>query len=237
VTILASVWGIAPGAGKSTLCSALSATLAGAGLRVDYFREEEILTRPEFADVAAEFRQTGTVTLKALLTSSARFADAARAGGADVVVADALAPYVPTLLAMGHGDQEIAAFTTDLAGTLSEISPVLIYLDGDAGAALARAAEREGPQRLSSYIGKLARYQVRPPVRDLASAIGYLQRERTVTLAAAHRMGWPLIPVSGATELPPAQVLAIAQQGLRPWLAQPRTQTPRRLRHDDSSSG
>jgi thymidylate kinase len=226
VTILACVWGTAPGTGKSTLCSALSAVLAEAGLRVDHFREEEILTRPEFADVAAEFRQTGAVTMQALLTSSARFADAIRADGADVVIADALAPYVPTLLALGHGDQEIAAFTTKLARTLCPVSPVLIYLDGNAGTALARAAEREGPQWLDSYIGKLARYQVRPQVRDLASAIGYLRRERAVTLAAAHRMGWPLVLVHGATELSPAQVLATAQQGLRPWLAEHRTRPP-----------
>ena len=60
---------------------------------------------------------------------------------------------------------------------------------------------------------------MRPAVSDLASAIGYLRHERAVTLAAARRMGWPLIPVDGATELSPAQVLAITRQSLRPWLA------------------
>ncbi len=220
MTILVCVWSVAPGAGKSTLCRALSAALADAGLRVDHFKEEEILTRPEFASVAAEFRRTGTVTLPALLTSSARFCEAIRAGGADVVVADALVPYVPTLLALGLSDQAIAAFTAELAGTLSAVSPVLVYLDGSAGTALARAAEREGPQWLDAYISKLAHYQVRPAVSDLASAIGYLRHERAVTLAAARRMGWPLVPVAGTTELSPAQVLAITRRNLRPWLAQ-----------------
>jgi hypothetical protein len=92
-------------------------------------------------------------------------------------------------------------------------------LDGDAGTALARAAGREGPQWLGDYVGKLARYGVRPPVRDLASATGYLQRERAVTLAAGRLMGWPLIRVEEATQLSPGQVLATAQRGLRPWLA------------------
>jgi len=224
MTVLVCVWGVAPGAGKSTLCSALSATLAEAGLRVDHFREEEILTRPEFGCVAAQFRRAGTVTLSALLESSARFADAIRAGGADVVVADALAPYVPTLLALGHSEQAIDAFAVELAGTLASVSPVLVYLDGDAGTALARAAEREGPQWLDGYIDKLARYQVQPPVSDLASAIGYLRRERAVTLAVARRMSWPVVAVEGATELSPDQVLAIAERGLRTWLAQLRTQ-------------
>jgi hypothetical protein len=220
VTILVSVWGAAPGAGKSTLCAGLCALLAGEGLRVDHFREEEILTRPEFGEVAAEFRRTGAVELRTLLEASARFAGAVRAAGDDVVVADALVPFVPTLLAMGHGDRAIAAFAGELGGLLSGLSPVLVYLDGSAGTALARAAEREGPQWLDEYVGKLARYGVRPPVRDLASAVEYLRRERAVTLAAARRMGWPVIRVEGATELSPDDVLAIARHGLRPWTAQ-----------------
>jgi len=130
------------------------------------------------------------------------------------------------LLTVGHSDQAIAAFTAELAGTLSAVSPVLVYLDGSARTALGRAAEREGPQWLDGYIGKLARYRVRPAVSDLASAIGYLRRERAVTLAAVRRMGWPLVLVDGTTELSPAQVLISAQQGLRPWISQLRTQAP-----------
>jgi predicted kinase len=95
VTILVSVWGAAPGAGKSTLCAGLCALLAGEGLRVDHFREEEILTRPEFGEVAGEFRGTGAVELRTLLEASARFARTVRAAGDDVVVADALVPFVP----------------------------------------------------------------------------------------------------------------------------------------------
>jgi thymidylate kinase len=218
VTILVSVWGVAPGAGKSTLCDGLCAALAEAGLRVDHFREEEILTRPEFDEVAEEFRGTGAVELRTLLKAAARFADAIRAAADDVVVADALVPFVPTLLAMRHDERAIAAFTGELGELLSGLSPVLVYLDGSAGTALARAAEREGPQWLDEYVGKLARYGVRPPVHDLASAVEYLHRERAVTLAAAWRMGWPVIRVEGATELSPDDVLAIARHGLRPWV-------------------
>ena len=140
MSLLVCVWGVAPGAGKSTLCSALSAALADAGWRVDHFGEEEILTRPEFACVAGEFRRAGAVELPTLLAASARFAAAIRADGADVVVADALAPFVPTLLAL-DGDQAIAAFTAELAGILSGVSPILVYLDGSPETALARAAE------------------------------------------------------------------------------------------------
>jgi hypothetical protein len=160
------------------------------------------------------------VPLCRLLAASALFAAAIRAGGADVVVADAPAPFVPTLLALGHGDQAIAAFTAEIAGILFGVSPVLVYLDGSPGTALARAAQREGPQWLAGYPGKLARYEVQPPVRDLVSAIAYLRREPAVTLRAARRMNWPLVHVEGVTEPSPSQVLAITQQGLRPLLAQ-----------------
>ncbi|WP_405950633.1 nucleoside-triphosphatase [Streptomyces prunicolor] len=61
MTVLVTVWEAAPGVGKSTLCDGLSRSLAGAGLRVDHFREEKILSRSEFAAVAGEFGATGAI--------------------------------------------------------------------------------------------------------------------------------------------------------------------------------
>lgn len=139
--------------GKSTLCAGLCAQLADEGLRVDHFREEEILTRPPFAAVAEEFQATGAVELDTLLTASAQFVGAILASADDVVVADALVPYVPSLLAWGHSDRVIGTFIADLAEILAPVGPVLVYLDGSAEAGLARAAHRDGPQWLDGYIG------------------------------------------------------------------------------------
>ncbi len=187
MTVLIAVWGVAPGVGKSTLCGGLARRPAEAGLRVDHFREEEILARPQFAAVAGAFRTTGAVGPETLIAATAEFVDSVRAGGDDVVIADALVPFVPTLLAMGHGEDTIDAFMTDLTTVLAPVSPVMVFLDGDAGAALSRAVGREGEQWLDRYVGKLTRYEVRPPVTDLASAVTYLRREREVTLDAAAR--------------------------------------------------
>jgi hypothetical protein len=66
----------------------------------------------------------------------------------------------------------------DLADILAPLRPVMIFLDGDAGVALSRAAAREEPGWLEWYIGKLARYHVQPEVHDGASAAEYLRRER-----------------------------------------------------------
>ncbi|GCB44133.1 hypothetical protein SNL152K_1418 [Streptomyces sp. NL15-2K] len=204
--------------GKSTLCAGLSRWLAAAGLRVDHFREEEILTRPQFAGAAEAFKTTGTVDLGTLTAATAQFVDSVLASGDDVVVTDALVPFVPTLLAMGHGEEMIDAFMTDLTEVLAPVGPVMVFLDGNAEAALSRAARREGAQWLDGYVGKLARYEVSPPVTDIASAVKYLRRERAVTLGAVRRNRWGLVVTERADELPPDEVLQIVQRGLKPWL-------------------
>lgn len=219
MALLVTVWGSSPGIGKSTLCAGLSEWLSGAGLRVDHFQEEEILTRPQYAEVASHFLATGEVERDALLSATARFAVSVLAAGTDVVIADALMPYVPSLLAMGHGEKAITAFMADLAETLAPLRPVMIFLDGDASAALSRAAAREGPGWLEWYVGKLARYQVQPEVHDGASAAEYLRRERAITLSVVSRQNWGLVLIRQATELTPEEVLQVAQQGLNPWLA------------------
>ena len=228
MTVLITVWGASPGVGKSTLCAGLSQCLTGTGLRVDHFREEEILTRAQFAAVAEEFKATGTVALGTLIEATAEFVDAVVASGAHVVIADALMPFVPTLLAMGHGEETIDAFMTDLTEVLARLRPVMVFLDGNAESALSRAGAREGEQWLEWYIGKLAGYHVSPPVADAASAVKYLLRERAVTLGAARRNDWGLVVVERADELSPDEVLRAAQEGLQPWLG--------RLSHDHDRS-
>ena len=219
MTVLISVWGASPGVGKSTLCAGLVRWLAGAGLQVDHFREEEVLTRPQFTAVAESFKRTGAVDLATLIAATAEFVDSVLASGDDVVVADALVPYIPTLLAMGHEEETIGAFMADLTEVLVPVSPVMVFLDGDAEAALSRAARREGEQWLDWYVGKLAKYAVSPPVTDRASATNYLRRERAVTLDAMARRDWNLVVIERADALTRDEVLSAAQQNLRPWLA------------------
>jgi hypothetical protein len=48
--------------------------------------------------------------------------------------------------------------------------------------------------------------------------VKYLLRERAVTLEAVRRNDWGLVVVERADELPPGEVLQVAQRGLRPWL-------------------
>ena len=175
------------------------------------------MTRPQFAAVARELRVAGAVGLDTLTAATTRFVEAILAAGDDVVVADALVPFVPSLLAWGHSSQAIDAFTDGLAEVLAPVGPVLVYLDGSAETGLERAARRDGQQWLDAYVSKLARYRVHPSVHDPASAARYLAHERAVTLAVVQRQGWGLVLVEHATEMTPDQVLQIAERELRPW--------------------
>ncbi|WP_293999376.1 hypothetical protein [Streptomyces sp.] len=168
--------------------------------------------------MAEEFRATGTVAPGTLIAATSKFVDAGVASGDDVVIADALMPFVPTLLAMGHGEESIDAFMADLTSVLARVRPVMVFLDGNAETALSRAATREGEQWLDRYVGKLADCQVSPPVADVASAVRYLLRERAVTLGAVRRRDWGLVVIERADELSSDEVLRVAQRSLRPWL-------------------
>lgn len=221
--VLIAVWGASPGIGKSTLSAGLAHWLAGTGLRADHFREEEILTRPQYAAVAQHFQATGAVEPATLLAATRRFVDSILAGTIDVAVTDALMPYIPSLLAMGLSDQAINAFMSSLDQILTPLRPIMIFLDGDARTALSRAAAREDPGWLDWYISRLARYQVDPLVHDATSATHYLRRERAVTLSAARRYNWDLIIIGRATTMPSDQVLQAAIQELTPRIARQQT--------------
>jgi thymidylate kinase len=214
VTMLVAVWGVAPGVGKSTLCSGLAGWLAYAGLSVDHFAEEEILTRPEFSEVAEYFEATSRVDPAMLLAAASQFARSVLAEGFDVVVADALMPFVPSLLAIGFSDEAVCAFAADLTELLAPMRPLLVFLDGDTKTALARAAAREEPAWLDWYTGKLAGYGLTPKTGGLTAAVTYLERERAVTLSAARHAGWPVITIDRSTDLPPAEILRNAQHAL-----------------------
>lgn len=209
---LIGVVGSSPGIGKSTLCRGLRAHFEAAGLRVDHFAEEDILSAPEFAAVAAEFTDTGYVAPETFLACSASYVS--RVERFDVAIADSLLPYLPSLLAFGHSRDELAAFLAELAVIVQPLDPVLVYLDGDPSAALRRAVAREGPDWLGWFVDKLARYRVSPTVDSAETAAAYLVHERETSLALLRAGGWRVLVVGDADELPPADLLVRVLEGL-----------------------
>src|SRR5262245_9308577 len=152
MTQLIAIFGASPGIGKSTLARWLAEDVPPA-TRVDRFDEEDVLSRPEFAAVATQFRATGNVGLDTLLDASARFVVTAREY--DVVITDALFPFVPSLLAWGHDEIAICAFLVRLRAILQPLDPVVVYLDGDPADALPRAASRSGDAWLATFLDKV----------------------------------------------------------------------------------
>jgi hypothetical protein len=208
VTRLICVLGSAPGIGKSTLCQGLLASFDGQ--HVDHFAEEDILSASEFAEVASEFRSTGVVAMATFLAATKAYV--ARVERFDVAIADSLLPYLPSLLAFGHTQEEIATFLRELAEVVRPVDPILVFLDGDPARALRRAVEREEPGWLEWFVGKLGRYDVTPRVHDEESAVAYLNAERAATLSLLR--DWRVLVVDRADEASPEDLLRRALEGL-----------------------
>lgn len=219
MTVLVGVSGAAPGIGKSTVCADLTTWLTGLRLPVDSFAEEEVLSRHEFAVVAAEFGATTVVRLGTILAAMSAYADWLARHGIAVAVVDSLVPFVSSLLAWGHDQDAIASFLMELRERMSRLRVLIIYLDGDPRVALQRAADREGAQWLDWFIGKLARYQVEPAVTDFSTACAYLGWERDTTIRLLERCGWPVVVISQADARPRADVLAQCQFAIEPLVA------------------
>lgn len=131
MTRLVAVTGVAPGVGKSTLCTELREWASLRCPRVEHFREEEVLTCTAFAALAVEFTRTGRVALQTLLDSTEAYLADAAARHIDVVVTDALVPFVHSLTGWGHDEQAIAGFLRDLAVRLNDARPIVVYLNDD----------------------------------------------------------------------------------------------------------
>lgn len=194
-TRLVAVAGASPGAGKSTLCAGIVDWLRGRGLRVDHFKEADVLTRDAFAPLAHEFTTTGEVQLHTLLETTSAYLTDVEQQDVDVAVTDALVPFVPSLMGWGHSETVIGDFLDDLAERIAVSDPVVVYLDDDPDAAVPRAVKREGPAWQDWLVNKLSQYPVEPKVHDVRSACDYLHYERDVTLRLLTDLPWEVVVI------------------------------------------
>lgn len=196
MTTIVAVDGASPGIGKSTLCRGLAEALGA-----DHFREEEILIRPEFAAAAAEFNTRERVRLETILDAMREFAKTS-----DLVVTDALLPFVPSLLVWGYDEAAIGEFHDALTEAIEPARVVFVYLDGDPDAALRRACDREEPGWLDWLIDKFG-------VPHRPAMIAHLDRQRDITLRLVRRQPWSLVLLDA--DQPPELVLRSAIHEVR----------------------
>jgi hypothetical protein len=185
------VTGASPGLGKSSLAEALVVTLRTAGRPARLFREGDITSERDFSAVMNELQSTGEVQLDTLLAAADAFLTSARAGSSDVLVHDALFPYLPSLLAWGYADDDIAAFFVRLATLFDGFDVIELHLVGDVRKGLAGAAEREGGDWLDRHLAKVAQYRPRQQITTNEDVAVYYDagaaRSRTLLAAAPWR--------------------------------------------------
>lgn len=216
--LIIAIDGVAPGIGKSTLAAAVAAQLVLRGQAVDCFREEDILTHQAYGAVAEQFRRTDRVQPSVLLAATAEYVAGLRRNGVQVAVVDSLLPFIPSLLAWGHGPAAVSAFVHDLTTVLSGTALVVVYLDGAIEQALDRAVRREGEPWLGWLIGRLA--GAAEPVSDLASLSAHLHRRRQITLSLLTEHGWNVVLVEDAQRRRTQEIVTLVLDALRdPWPA------------------
>jgi len=205
---LVLVTGASSGLGKSTLARSLSEALAHEGVRVSLFREEDIRREPAFAEVMSVFEATGEVDTRTLLVAAGEYLRAARRQPVDVFVLDALFPYLPSLLAWGHTDAEVAAFFSEIATRFDGFGVIELHLAGDVAAGLQRAAGREGGDWLDDHVARMAARSGAPPIDSVDGAAAYLgalaARSRRLLEAAP----WPVEVLDA--DAPADEILAAA---------------------------
>ncbi|WP_336047668.1 hypothetical protein [Streptomyces sp. CA2R101] len=196
---LIAVIGNSPGVGKSTLCRHLAAWLKDTGATVDHFPEADILTRPAFRPVAEEFADgNNSVRPETLIESTRAYLAESRAAGIDVLVTDALLPFIPSLVAWGHDEPSITQVLHELTTAVEPTQVTVIYLYDDPSTALHRALTREGPAWADWYVTKLASSPGTRSVHDLTSAATHLRHETALTHRLLATTPWHVLPVDVA---------------------------------------
>lgn len=170
------ITGGAPGVGKSALSGWLSRLLQDRGLRVELFHEAEILDRAEFAELIAIWRRNGRPSRADILGAARRYLESYQARPVDVIVQDALFPFLPSLFAWGYPDQDIAGFLRELRTAARSFELVQVHLSGSATISISRAAQREGRDWLETITGRASAWADGAGVVDPSSLAAYFER-------------------------------------------------------------
>ena len=154
--------------------------------------------------------------MRQLVDASHRYVQTSLASDVDVFVHDMLFPFLPSLLAWGHSDEEIISFFTALAQCCEPVELVQVHVIGDAADSLPRATGREGRAWLESHISKVAMYaDTVEEVGDVDSLIRYYQSTEPRSLRLLAAAPWPVVIVDSATGAEDAGIQAIAALRLR----------------------
>ncbi|MFE7121184.1 hypothetical protein ACFU99_37725 [Streptomyces sp. NPDC057654] len=130
-----------------------------------------------------------------LVEATRAYVAQARAEGVEVLVTDALIPFVPSLVAWGHEEPAISAVVRDLVEAVEPTRVTVVYLRDDPDTALRRAVDREGPEWADWFVGRLAGSPGTSSVDSLEAAAEHLRREAELTLRLLAATPWSVVTV------------------------------------------
>lgn len=169
------VTGSAPGLGKTSLAHWLVSHLENESRNVGLFEEADILDRSEFADLISIWCRNEVPNLDVVLDAASAYLDTCRASTAQVLVQDALFPFLASLLAWGYPDDRIMEFCGELAERASDFELVQVHLSDDPSVSIPRAAAREGPGWLETMVARASAWPAGASVKDLNSLAAYFR--------------------------------------------------------------
>lgn len=214
MTRIVAVAGVAPAVGTSTLAVGLHDWMTERGLSVDLVEEDEVLTRPVFAPMARELAVTGICTVATLTSSIEAFVNEVAESAYDVVICDALFPFVRSLHDWDSGEIAIDGFLADCTRALAAVPFTLVYVDADIYAALRHADVREPSGWLEWYLANMIRDEPSADLDPVDVAVDLLARERDEALRLMTQHGWDVRRVPESDLLTPAEILDLAKRQL-----------------------
>ncbi len=163
--------------------------------RVELFREEDIRRNAAFRQVMYEFDSMGEVQRATLLSAAAGYLASIRERGSDVVVLDALLPYLPSLLAWGDTDDDIGNFFDRLAELFDGFAVLEVHLLANPRVALARAAQREGGAWLENHIAKVSGFTSTRRISTLDDVVAFYGDAAARSQSLLDRSPWPVAQI------------------------------------------
>ena len=206
--------GVSAVIGKSTLAESLAESLQAEGMTVDLFPEEQLFTRADFSVVAEGFRTKASPTPEAFFDAYGKTIGRCLANQA-WLICDWNCAGMASDLAWAMADPaQLDALVREVRELADGYRTSVLYLDGDIGTAIRRAARQRGPEWIARMV-RIAEEHGAGPGRDIDRIVAYERgwhpsnQRDLLTLAAG---GWQVLGVDA--QRPAADVLAQARRAL-----------------------
>ncbi len=196
------ITGVGPGIGKSTLAEGLAARALGLGAPYDLFGEEQIFTRPAFAEIARAFRErrdgvrvypTAEMLLQGYRRVLAQLGDRG-------IVFDWTCLGMISDLPWAEGRPDVLLAHARAVRALAEpLEPLIVNLVADIEIAVARAAAQRGETwvRRNAHLAAMIGATARSRLGAIAERLRALPHE-SLELDAFRSAGWPVLEVDAA---------------------------------------